>query len=158
EIGNGDGTFKAKVSYADGTDPAYGLVSIDLDGDGKLDVVSSDYTNGVVSVFIGNGDGTFKARASYSVSASAAGLVATDFNGDGAPDLAATSASTDNVTVLLANTTTNTVPGRADYSLPTLSLTTQSSAQSALTTLSTALTNLETARGQFGAWQSRIQT
>jgi flagellin len=26
-----------------------------------------------------------------------------------------------------------------------------------LTTLSTALTNLETARGQFGTWQSRIQ-
>ena len=62
-LGNGAGGFTLKASYSMLGGPAYravagGLVTADLRGNGHLDLLAIDTSNGV-NVFLGNGDGTF---------------------------------------------------------------------------------------------------
>src|SRR5262249_42150493 len=93
-LGNGDGTFQSPTTPVF---PAYGpLLAADLNGDGKLDLVSqSDVFD--VQIFLGNGDGTFSNTADYLVSfptnniyygAFNFGVALADFNGDGMEELA----------------------------------------------------------------------
>ncbi len=79
------------------------VVTGDLRGDGKLDLVLTSAVNGTVSVLLGNGDGTFQNQVEYSVG-EAPGLVAiADFNGDGRLDLAVTNTKSNTVSILLGN-------------------------------------------------------
>ncbi len=59
----------------------------DANGEGKLDVVVADATDGTVSVLLGNGDGTLQPRLTYLVGASPVSLAMGDLNADGKPDL-----------------------------------------------------------------------
>jgi hypothetical protein len=95
-LGNGDGTFKAAMSYGTGGYAASSVAVADVNGDGKLDLVvtnscgSDDIvcTNGTVAVLLGNGNGTFRAAANYGSGGQDANSVAVaDVNGDGKPDL-----------------------------------------------------------------------
>jgi uncharacterized membrane protein len=99
-IGNGDGTYKAAVTYDAGAgEPTSGtaaggptsIATGDVNGDGKLDlIVTSGFglTNGTVSVLLGNGDGTFHALVSYpSGGNNPSGLAVADVNGDGKLDI-----------------------------------------------------------------------
>jgi hypothetical protein len=93
--GNGDGTFQTAQSTtltppAGATaDPYFGLVSANLLGNGKKDLVTSD---GIV--LIGNGDGTFTQSSTLALTPGTAtsnlgpNLAAGDFNKDGKIDLA----------------------------------------------------------------------
>ncbi len=95
-LGNGDGTFVYDGSYSSGGSyqGAVGtrnIVAADLNGDGKLDLVS----NG--SVLVGNGDGTFQPAVAYGPAYGGSNSnyfltssTLADFNGDGKPDLAFT--------------------------------------------------------------------
>jgi hypothetical protein len=89
-LGNGNGTFQAKVDYAfGGLAPPNSLSTADFNGDHKPDLVA---VNGsAATVFLGNGDGTLKAPVSYGGSNFATCVAVEDFNGDGKPDLALTS-------------------------------------------------------------------
>jgi len=89
-LGNGDGTFNTP------TGPAFGGVAfpqlVDINADGKLDVVGSAYNLGALRgvnstvVMVGNGDGTFQNAVAQEIS-SGDGVVAWgDFNGDGKLD------------------------------------------------------------------------
>lgn len=82
-LGNGDGTFQAPVDYATGSLPT-SIVTGDFDGNGTLDLASSNFGSGV-SILLGNGDGTFQQRTDISILATS--LALGDFNGDGKPDL-----------------------------------------------------------------------
>lgn len=78
-LGNGDGTVQNEVDY---TIPYGGSLAVaDLNGDGKLDLVSGGY-----AVLMGNGDGTFTLGASLKLGNQAPMQIA-DVNGDGKLDL-----------------------------------------------------------------------
>jgi hypothetical protein len=69
-LGNGDGTFQNPVLYGSnvgGSQSTKQLAVLDVNGDGKADVVfASAVTNGV-SVLLGNGDGSLQAPINYVV-------------------------------------------------------------------------------------------
>ncbi|MBZ5618512.1 MAG: FG-GAP-like repeat-containing protein [Acidobacteriia bacterium] len=106
-IGNGDGTFKAAVSYAAGSG-AESVAVLDANGDGKLDLAVANPFDGTVSVFLGNGDGTLQAAVNYPA-VSPNFVTVGDINSDGKTDLIVTSFPAGNVSVLLASNVTLTV-------------------------------------------------
>ena len=83
-LGNGDGSFQSHVDYATGADPA-AVISVDLNGDGKLDLVLAGRDS--LSVLLGKGDGTFATHVEYGPE-ELRSVAAADFNGDGRIDLA----------------------------------------------------------------------
>jgi len=92
-LGNGDGTFQPGVGYA--ADAGADSIAVaDFNGDGKLDLVTSNTQGNDVSVLLGNGDGTFKPAVNYAVAAAPGSLVVADFNGDRHPDIAVGNDST----------------------------------------------------------------
>ena len=99
-LGNGDGTFKNYVSF-NTPYPATALAAADLNGDGNLDLVTTN-NNGSFSVLYGNGDGTLQPPITYSnIGNNPSAIVAGDFTGDGKIDLAIANTNGNSVTVLL---------------------------------------------------------
>jgi hypothetical protein len=56
-LSNSNGTFQPRQTFAARGDPI-ALAIADLNGDGKLDVVTVNYDHGTVTVLLGKGDGT----------------------------------------------------------------------------------------------------
>jgi FG-GAP-like repeat/Cep192 domain 4 len=107
QLGNGDGSFQAPVSYPAGDVPS-ALVASDFNGDGKLDVAAANTQGNTISILLGNGDGTFKSQITVPTAPGPLVLVAGDFNGDGKLDLAAANRYQDSgdvggVSILLGN-------------------------------------------------------
>jgi hypothetical protein len=115
-LGNGDGTFQPAVAYNSGGQNASSILSADVNGDGKLDLLvgnncaDNNCSSGSVSVLLGNGDGTFETAVSYGSSGLYPySLAIGDVNGDGKPDLIAANECADNnctngsISVLLGN-------------------------------------------------------
>lgn len=80
------GNFMAAPSLATGANPS-SMKTADLNGDGRLDLVTSNEVGNSASVFYGNGDGTFQAAVPLSAGFSPDALSIADFNRDGRPDL-----------------------------------------------------------------------
>jgi hypothetical protein len=75
----------------------------DFNGDGKLDVVTSNQGNKAVSVLLGFGSGAFQPAVSYAAGSSPTAVAVGDFNGDGKLDIAVTNAGDSDVSVLMGN-------------------------------------------------------
>ena len=88
-LGNGDGTFKAPVSYLSGGLHALKVAVGDLNEDGLLDVAVANYgASNNFGVLSGNGDGTFQQVISYgSGGEGAVSIVLADVNGDAKLDI-----------------------------------------------------------------------
>jgi VCBS repeat protein len=92
------------VNYPVGTYP-YGIAAADLDGDGKLDLLTDD--NNGLSFLKGVGDGTFKAALASPLPGRAVGLALGDLDSDGRLDAVVGDSNGYNIRVL---------PGRGDGS------------------------------------------
>jgi hypothetical protein len=94
-LGNGDGTFKAAVSYSSGGYASQSIAVADVNGDGKPDMVVTNWcfqntctSQSTVGVLLGKGDGTFKAAVTHVTGGAYADWVAiADVNHDGKLDL-----------------------------------------------------------------------
>lgn len=108
-LGNGNGTFRAPVSYQSGgaSNSADDIRLADFNRDGILDAVTASWRspNGTINVFLGNANGTFKSATTYASVTYAETLVVTDINGDGLPDISVANAyaATGQVQVWLSN-------------------------------------------------------
>ena len=111
-LGNGNGTFASPVAYGVGGEPS-SLTLADLNGDGKLDVVSCNYHSDTVSVLLGRGDGRFINRTDYATGKNPRFVLTsdgsefrvpyTDFNNDNIPDIAVANAADHTVSIYLGN-------------------------------------------------------
>ncbi len=91
-LGDGKGGFGAQPSVPIGVSPN-GIVSGDLNGDGKLDMVVTyqgkiNAFDGGVKVALGNGDGTFRTPQTLRSNVAPNSIAMADFNGDGKLDFA----------------------------------------------------------------------
>jgi len=102
-LGNGDGTLRPVVTYSSGGYGATSVSVVDVNGDGKPDLlVANEWldcvlcANGGVGVLLGNGDGTFQAAVTYpSDGYGVWSLAVGDVNGDGKPDVLLTDCASD---------------------------------------------------------------
>ena len=99
-LGNGDGTVQTEMDYQTPWGGYYAAVA-DLNGDGKLDIITGGFT-----VLMGKGDGTFTVGASSLVNFSAnAAVQIADVNGDGKVDIVTqgNSQNVQSLAILLGN-------------------------------------------------------
>lgn len=144
-LGNADGTFQAERSYYSGPSP-HNVYGADFNGDGNIDLVTANLVDSTASVLFNNGDGTFKAPVTY---ANALRVRIGDFNGDGVTDLLTT--NTNSVGIYLGN-------ARATTSIAPIDLTTQQDARAALPTLDRTQSKLLSELGKIGAFRQRLTT
>lgn len=101
----GDGTFAETVSMAVGINP-WEVALIDLDQDGNLDMIITDYgmgMTGYAQVAMGLGDGTFGAVVSFDTGFSTKAFAFGDVNNDSKLDIIAANNLPDAISVLLGN-------------------------------------------------------
>jgi hypothetical protein len=97
-LGKGDGTFTAQTGEPVTANPNVSLITADINGDGKLDLIVTDSTN-TVSVYLGKGDGTFRQHADMVGQGDTVAVA--DFNNDWRMDLAITNSADNTVSILL---------------------------------------------------------
>ncbi|MBM2846232.1 MAG: hypothetical protein HW407_1544 [Bacteroidetes bacterium] len=104
-IGNGTGGFSSITPITVGTTPCHFGI-LDLEGDGDFDICVANLTSNNLSVLRNNGNGTF--AAATSMEAGVGGertCAAADFNNDGILDLAVGGYGSNEIAVLLADST-----------------------------------------------------
>jgi len=103
-LGNGNGTFQAPtlVVSSDQQHSWPGEVkAVDINQDGKVDLVYADTGLGTVGILFGKGDGTFFASVDYPLNPNPFALALADLNGDGTLDAVVSSLSFPGMTVSL---------------------------------------------------------
>ncbi|CAF4300655.1 unnamed protein product, partial [Rotaria magnacalcarata] len=92
--------FTGPTTYSIGANPE-SLKLVDVNGDGKPDIIASNYGSNTASVLLNTGNGAFSAQTIYSTGAGPYKLTVADVNGDGKPDIIVANSGSNNVGVLL---------------------------------------------------------
>jgi hypothetical protein len=102
-LGNGNGTFQTARLYNGGSSNSLALA--DVNGDGRLDVLTAKLYENSAGVLLGNGDGSLQAEQTYSTGPNSAPyeVAVADVNADGRPDLLTANYGTSTAGVLLGN-------------------------------------------------------
>ncbi|MCO6431338.1 MAG: VCBS repeat-containing protein [Deltaproteobacteria bacterium] len=145
-LGNGDGTFKAGIDIGI---VATNIALIDLNEDGRADIVGAHDATYIGEVYLSQDDGTFALTSTFTSIALPFNFFAVDANGDGASDLFSVAPYQD-VTVFYSNSTGSPFA-------PLLNILTQSKAKTALTELNSQLTRVTAEIGAMGAFRSRLE-
>jgi hypothetical protein len=95
-------SFQTQATFATGTNP-YSVVTADVNGDGKPDLVVANNGSSTVGVLLGNGNGTFQTQATFASGSKPISVATSDVNRDGKPDLIVANGSGNSVSVLLAS-------------------------------------------------------
>lgn len=103
-LGNGAGGFHPAQNYH--AAPAVrGVTILDFNGDGKMDIATANRNGDNVSLFRGNGDGTFQQRVNIEANGNGeTAIAAADANGDGILDLFVGAYTSNEMIVLLGDT------------------------------------------------------
>ena len=105
-------TFAAPVTYSTGSASStgynnpYDLLGVDLNRDGKPDLLVANSTDNSVGVLLGTGSGTFQTARTYSAEGNGnnpVNLAVADLNADGKPDVVTGNTGRDQITVFLGN-------------------------------------------------------
>ena len=86
-LGHGDGTFGPPAVYPT-EQGARAIHVVDVNGDGKRDVVVLNSFNKDVGIYLNQGSGVLAAQVTYPAGANPQDLALGDLNGDGFPDVA----------------------------------------------------------------------
>ncbi len=126
-LGVGDGRFRTALHYAlddpNVVNDTNVLRTVDLNGDGNMDLVMANLSSNHVTVLLGAGDGTFPNANSYAAGPQPTSIAIADFNGDGRPDIAASDSALDGVVTILFGTGSGTLQAAPLYrsgSIPAL--------------------------------------
>ena len=101
-LGNGDGSFRAGVTYATGPSPI-GVTLGDFNGDGKPDLAVTNADSNTLSILLGNGDGTLRPALNYATAYYPEFIAAADLNRDGKTDLVILNSLSNSVSIFLGN-------------------------------------------------------
>ena len=152
-IGNGDGTFNVQKTLSTGAGSSPRMVLIaDINGDGKLDLISANRNTGTFGIFLGNGDGSFNSQTAKSTGGSSTpvALAIGDVNKDGGLDIVSANSTQSELGLYLANLRNQ------NYFL--INLSTQSSSRATLDYAGKILSQISQVRGSIGAQQGRLQS
>ncbi|WP_162560209.1 FG-GAP repeat domain-containing protein [Methylotetracoccus oryzae] len=118
--------FDTQVPYTVGHTPR-AVALVDLNRDGRLDLVSADFRDDRISILLGQAGGTFGAAAGVLVGSTPApavrgsrpwNLATGDLNADGKPDVATVNCNSLDVSVLLGDGNGGVLP-KTDYPVTT---------------------------------------
>jgi hypothetical protein len=107
-LGTGNGTFGTATTYGSSANGfAFDLAVADVNGDGKLDILTANPSTGTVGVLLGSGTGTFGTTTTFSTGAGGnpESLALADVNGDGKLDILTANPGNDTVGLLLGSGT-----------------------------------------------------
>ncbi|WP_341882119.1 FG-GAP-like repeat-containing protein [Synechococcus sp. UW140] len=101
-LGNGNGTFQTQATFSTGLGPNSVALG-DINGDGRLDIITANRDSNTASVLLGNGNGTFQTQATFSTGLGPNSVALGDVNGDGTLDIITANLGSTTVSVLLGN-------------------------------------------------------
>jgi hypothetical protein len=103
---NGCGSFVISGTYKVSNGPVgpMGVTAADVNGDGKVDLISANGDDNTLTVLTNNGSGGFVVAGKYAVGNEPDCVTATDVNGDGKVDLISANAHNSSLSVLTNGT------------------------------------------------------
>ena len=99
---NAPASFFSQTTFATGQEP-YSVAVADVNGDGKPDLVTANYSSGSVSVLLGNGNGTFQSQMTFAAGPKPDSVAVADVNHDNKADVVVTNLFSSSASVLLGN-------------------------------------------------------
>ena len=110
-------SFAPGVSFTTGAGPN-AVAASDVNGDGAVDLVTTNFAVNSVSVLLGNGAGGFAPRTDYPTGTGPVAVVVADVNRDGKLDIVVANQTSNTISVLLGNGQGSFAP-KIDFLLPT---------------------------------------